>query len=170
MPPATAPTTRRSGRSRSHTPALEAPLEGSLYIGEPKPGDQYRVFMIFDGFGIHAKLFASFIPDPVTGQVTIAVKDLPQVPFEEFNLHLFASDRGLMATPTRCTIYEAEATSDALEPTVAPQDSKPNTVIDSGPNETPCPGQVRPFHPRLVAGTSHPVAGRLLELHAAARP
>ena len=31
---------------------------GSLYIGEPKPGNQYRVFMIFDGFGIHAKLVA----------------------------------------------------------------------------------------------------------------
>src|SRR5829696_982453 len=38
------------------TPALEGPLVGSLYIGEPQPGNQYRVFMIFDGFGVHAKL------------------------------------------------------------------------------------------------------------------
>ena len=41
---------------------------GSLYFGEPKPGDQYRVFMIAAGFGIHAKLVASVHPDPQTGR------------------------------------------------------------------------------------------------------
>ena len=38
----------------------------------------------------------------------MSMVDLPQVPFEEFNLHLFASDRGLMATPTRCQLYQAD--------------------------------------------------------------
>ena len=40
----------------STPPALDGPLIGSLYIGEPKPGDQYRLFMIASGFGINAKL------------------------------------------------------------------------------------------------------------------
>src|SRR4029077_17454478 len=82
------------------TPALEGPLLGSLYIGQPEPGNQNRIFMIADGFGVHAKFVASVQPDPKTGQLTLSVSDLPQVPFEEFNMHLFASDRGLMATPT----------------------------------------------------------------------
>ena len=97
------------------TPALDAPLDGSLYIGEPQPGNQYRLFMIFDGFGIHAKLAADVHPDPLTGQLTVTMADLPQVPFEDFDLHLFASDRGLMATPTQCTLYGADVDPDAVE-------------------------------------------------------
>ena len=31
--------------------------------------------------------------------------------------------------------------------------------LDSGPGGAPCPGQVRPFHPTLTAGTSNPLAG-----------
>jgi hypothetical protein len=141
------------------TPALESPLLGSLYLGEPKPGNQYRAFMIFNGYGIHAKLFASFHPDPVTGQLTMTVNDLPQVPFEEFNLHLFASDRGLMATPTQCSVYRARSNLIAWNGAVAPQDSQPIISVTSGPNGSSCPGQRRSFHPRLQAGTSNPVAG-----------
>ena len=86
-----------------HTPALEGPLEGSLYIGEPQPGNQYRLFMIFDGFGIHAKLIGKLLPDPKTGQITAEFNDLPQLPFEKFSMSVFASDRGVFATPTNCS-------------------------------------------------------------------
>ena len=65
--------------------------------------------MVVDGFGLHAKLVGSVRPDPVTGQVSVHFEELPQVPFNRFDLHLFSSDRGLMATPTVCTIYKTEA-------------------------------------------------------------
>ena len=57
--------------------------------------------MVFDGFGMHVKLVGSAVPNPQTGQLTIYFENLPQIPFEDFDIHLFASDRGLMATPTR---------------------------------------------------------------------
>ena len=60
------------------TPALNNPLVGSLYIGEPKPGNQYRLFMVFEGYGIHAKLAPKVIPDPVTGQLTVRWKTCPR--------------------------------------------------------------------------------------------
>jgi hypothetical protein len=142
------------------TPALEGPLNGSLYIGEPEPGNQYRVFMLFDGFGIHAKLVADIEPDPVTGQLDMVVRDIPQVPFEEFNLHLFASDRGLMATPTQCSIYLAESEFVPWNASLATQNSVPFLNVTRGPNGRPCPGQVRPFSPRLIAGTSNARAGQ----------
>jgi hypothetical protein len=157
--PGACPDQSKVGTVEVVTPALESPLLGSLYLGEPKPGDQYRAFMIFNGYGIHAKLFASFHPDPRTGQLTMTVDDLPQVPFEEFNLHLFASDRGLMATPARCSVYVADSTLVPWNGALAPQDSQPIISVTSGPNGSPCPGQVRPFHPRLAAGTANPVAG-----------
>ncbi len=110
--PTSAPRARRDCPDNSKigtfpigTQALPRPLDGSVYIGEPKPGDQYRLFLIASGFGINAKLVGSFRPDPQTGQLTAYFEDLPQVPFDDFQLHLFSSDRGLMATPTHCTIY-----------------------------------------------------------------
>jgi hypothetical protein len=157
--PGECPDNSKIGTVEVRTPALEDPLFGSLYIGEPLPGDQYRVFMIFDGFGIHAKLPVSVHPDPITGQVTMSTADLPQVPFEEFNMHLFASDRGLMATPTRCGLYEAAASMVPWNGTLASQQSGPFVAVAEGANGRSCPGLVRPFNPRLVAGTSNPRAG-----------
>ncbi len=157
--PGACPDSSKIGTVEVITPALETPLIGSLYIGEPESGDQYRVFMIFDGYGIHAKLSASFQPDPKTGQLTMSVNELPQVPFEEFNLHLFASDRGLMATPQDCSSYRAESTLAPWNAVLAPQHSAPVLNVTSGPEGSGCPGQVRPFHPTLEAGTSSPAAG-----------
>ncbi len=163
--PANCPDNSKIGTVEVHTPALEGPLTGSLFIGEPKPGDQYRLFMVFEGFGIHAKLFASVKPDPQTGQLTISLEDLPQVPFEEFDLHLFASDRGLVATPTRCRVYAAAADFTPWNGVLAPQHSAPFVSLTSGPGGSECPGQTRPFHPRLVAGTSNPLAGAFSAFH-----
>jgi hypothetical protein len=158
--PGNCPDNAKIGTVEVHTPALEGPLLGSLYIGRPLPGNQYRVFMIFDGHGIHAKLVAEVRPDPVTGQITISVEDIPQVPFEEFDLHLFASDRGLMATPTHCRIYAADSNFVPWNTSLAPQPSSASLAISEGPQGRPCPGQLRPFKPRLVAGTSNALAGK----------
>ena len=96
--------------------------------------------MVASGFGINAKLVASFVPDPRTGQLTIGVVDLPQVPFEKFNLHLFASDRGLVATPTRCAIYQADSLFVPWNANLAPQRSKPIIPVTTGPERRPLPG------------------------------
>ncbi len=157
--PANCPDNSKIGNFEIGTPALTGPLTGSLYFGEPKPGDQYRVFMIADGFGIHSKLFASVRPSPKTGQLTITVKDLPQVPFDQFELHLFSSQRGLVATPIHCGIYPASAAFVPWNSALAPQTSVPFLSVDSGPNGRSCPAPVRPFSPRLAAGTLTPVAG-----------
>jgi hypothetical protein len=158
--PGACPDNSKIGTVEVHTPALEEPLLGSLYIGRPLPGDQYRVFMIFDGFGIHAKLVAEIHPDPSTGQITMSLANIPQVPFEEFDLHLFASDRGLIATPTQCQIYTTSSTFVPWNASLSPQQSDPFLNVTAGPNGRGCPGQVRPFNPRLVAGTSNALAGK----------
>jgi hypothetical protein len=157
--PGNCPDNSKIGTVEVITPALDAPLEGSIYIGVPKPGNQYRLFLVFDGFGVHAKLLAEVHPDPETGQLTVSMADLPQVPFEEFNLHLFASDRGLMATPIRCTVYRAAANLVPWNDLLSSQVSEPTFVITAGPNDAPCPGLQRPFEPRLAAGTSNAKAG-----------
>ena len=88
--------------------ALPAPIPGGIYLGEPKPGEPYRVILTADGFATHVKLVGNAHPDPQTGQVTIAFEDLPQTPLQEFNLHVFGSERGLFATPERCGDYPVD--------------------------------------------------------------
>jgi hypothetical protein len=153
------PDNSKIGRFDIRTPALIGPLTGSLYIGEPTPTDQYRLLMIASGFGINAKLVALVHPDPATGRLAISVRDLPQVPFEEFNLHLFASDRGLIATPSQCTVYSVDSLFAPWNAMLAAQRSQPTLSINEGAGGRPCAGQIRPFSPRLVAGTTNPTAG-----------
>jgi hypothetical protein len=157
--PANCPNHSKIGYFAITSPTLNGPLTGAIYIGEPRPGNQYRLFMIASGFGMNIKLVGSFSPDPVTGQLTTTFADLPPLPFENFQLHLFASDRGLMATPTTCTVYTVSADLFPWNSNLADQISTQIFGIESGPHGSQCPGQIRPFNPTLVAGTSNPVAG-----------
>ena len=157
--PANCPDNAKIGTFAVGSPSLDGPLEGAVYFGEPTPEDQYRLFLIADGFGIHAKFLGIVRPDPQTGQVTTLIEDLPQVPFETFDLHLFASDRGLMATPTQCRVYEVSANFYPWNAVLPDQRSRQIFSIEGGPNGGICPGAVRPFNPRLFAGTSHPIGG-----------
>jgi hypothetical protein len=163
--PGECPDSAKIGTISLGTPALDGPLIGSIYIGEPKPGDQYRLFMVLSGFGINAKLIGSVRPDPTTGRLTAFFENLPQVPFDNFDIHLFASDRGLMATPISCTLYTATALFIPWNGRLANQTSEQSFGLESGPSGTPCPGQVRPFGPRLVAGTTNPAAGAFSDFH-----
>jgi hypothetical protein len=157
--PSDCPDNAKIGTYEIETPSLDDPLVGSLYIGEPKPGVQYRLFMIANGAGINSKLVSTLHPDPQTGQLRFQTQQLPQVTFEEFRLHLFASDRGLLATPTHCTIYRVDAQFFPWNDEIADQTSSQVFGLNAGPGGAPCPGQIRPFKPRLVAGSSNPVAG-----------
>lgn len=157
--PANCPDNSKIGTFSMATPALSAPLTGSLYIGEPQPGNTYRLFMIAAGFGIHAKLVGSFQPDPRTGRLTATFNNLPQVPFDSFAVHLFASDRGLLATPTRCGVFTIQGRFFPWNNLLPDQTSTQNFGLQSGPHGTQCPGEIRPFHPRLAAGTTNSLAG-----------
>ncbi len=157
--PAECPDSAKIGTFSIFSPALSGPLEGSVYIGEPHPGSQYRLFLFASGFGINAKLVGTFRPDPTTGQVTAYFENLPQAPFEDFQLHLFSGERSLMATPTACAIYRVNANFvpwDAADPL---EESSDVFGLESGPHGSECPGQIRPFVPTLEADTSNPTAG-----------
>jgi hypothetical protein len=163
--PAECPDNSKIGTFSIGSPALDDRLGGSIYIGEPEPGDQYRAFLVADGSGIHAKLVGSFKPDPGTGQVTVEFDDFPQVPFEDFQLHLFASDRGLVATPTACHLYPINARFFPWNTVLPEVLSTQFFSISTGPGGAACPGEIRHFTPRLLAGTQNPIAGAFSEFH-----
>jgi hypothetical protein len=135
-------------------------LPGAMYLGEPLPGNRYRIFWAFDGFSLHVKLAGTVTPDPQTGQLTVTFSDLPQFNFQNFNLHIFGAERGLLTTPTHCGTYPvlAEFTPWAY-PEVPKQNSTQFFTIDSGPNGQPCPQAARPFGPSFTGGVSDNTGG-----------
>jgi hypothetical protein len=135
-------------------------LHGAMYLGEPLPGNRYRIFWAFDGFSLHVKLAGTATADPETGQLVTTFTDLPQFNFQNFNLHFFGAERAILATPEQCGTYpvQAEFTPWAY-PEVPKQTSTQFFTIDSGPDGSPCPNGSRPFHPSFTGGVSDNTAG-----------
>ena len=137
------------------TSALPAPLPGFVYLADPKPGDPYRLYFVADGFGVHVKLpVASVEADPVTGRLTTRLEGLPQFPFNEFRVHLFGSERGLLATPDHCGTYAVDSTFTPWDSFLPEQTSAQFFELDEGPEGAACPGQKRGFAPTFRAGVA----------------
>jgi hypothetical protein len=139
--------------------ALPGPIYGAMYLGNPLGGDRYPVILTADGFSTHVKLPGMVAADPQTGQLVTSFEDLPQSPFQEFDVHIFGSERGVLATPTRCGDYEVHSEFVPWDAVLPNQTSVSRFSIDSGPNGSPCPGVPRPFAPAVVAGGPDNTAG-----------
>ncbi len=147
------------GTATLDSSALPAPITGGIYIGDPQPGERYRLILTANGFDTHVKLLGSVQPDSETGQLVTSFPSLPQAPFTEFNLHFFGSERGLLATPTRCGSYAVESTFTPWDASLSTQTSTQYFKIEEGPNGGACPVMPRPFSPSFSAGVSESTAG-----------
>ncbi len=157
--PATCLEFSKIGTLNIDSSALPGPIPGAVYLGEPRPGDRYRIILAADGFGTHVKLAGSVRPDPQTGQLIVSFPELPQSPLSEFDLHIFGSERGLLATPTHCGSYPVVSEFVPWDANLPNQSSTSFFSITSGPNGGPCPDMNRPFDPALDAGTANATAG-----------
>jgi hypothetical protein len=157
---ATCPEHSKVGTTVLESSALPGPIDGYIYLGEPEPGDRYRVFLTASGYGTNVKIAGSVRPDPQSGQITAAFEDLPQAPFQRFDLHFFGSERGLLATPTQCGTYPVSASFEPWARQLSDQTSTQFFKLDSGPAGGPCPGGARPFGPAFAAGAEDGTAGQ----------
>ena len=126
--------------------ALPGPCRASIYLGDPLPGNRYRLILTANGFGTHIKLLGTVRPDPQTGRQTIAFEDLPQSPLTRFQMHFFGSERGLLATPTRCGKYAVETSFTPWDNVLPGQQSTQFFEITSGPEGRHAPAKSGPSH------------------------
>jgi hypothetical protein len=157
---ATCPEFSKVGTVTLDSAALPAPIPGAIYLGDPKPGDRYRLVLAADGYGTHIKIAGSVKPDPQSGQLTIHFDELPQSPLTEFDMHFFGSERGILATPTHCGSYPVESEFVPWDNELPVQHSTSSFVVDAGVNGAPCPATPRPFSPVLRGGSLNPSAGK----------
>jgi hypothetical protein len=117
------------------------------------------VLLAASGFATNVKLLGTAETDPVTGQVSVVFNDLPQSPLQEFGLHVFGSERGLLATPSHCGTYKVESEFVPWNTALTVRHTTNLITIDEGPGGTPCPSGARPLGPDLEAGVADPTAG-----------
>lgn len=139
--------------------ALPGPLPGAIYLAEPKPGEPYRVILAADGFATHVKLLGSVRPDSRTGQLTLVFEDLPQAPLQEFDVHIFGSERGLFASPPKCGHTPVKSEFVPWDHELLNSHSTGFMDFTGGPNGSGCPGGTRPFAPSTRTGVANNTAG-----------
>jgi hypothetical protein len=153
------PEDSKIGSLTVETPILPGLLHGAAYLGEPKPGNRFRLILAFDGFGVHVKFAGTATPDPQNGRIQIAFHDLPQAPFADFNMHIFGSERGPLDTPTQCGSYEVKSVFTPWDSALLPETSRQFFNVDEGPDGKPCPIGARPFSPAMQAASVSNTAG-----------
>jgi hypothetical protein len=153
------PQNAKVGSLTLESSALPGPLPGYIYLGQPLPGNKYRIFLIADGYAVHVKLPGSVAADPLTGQLVITFANLPQTPFSDFNMHFFGSERSLLATPNTCGTYPVETTFTPWDSVLPTQTSSQYFSLTSGPGGAPCPGSTRPFSPTMRGGVAAKTGG-----------
>jgi hypothetical protein len=159
--PVECPLSSKIGSMEVETPLIESTLKGDVYIA--KQGDVKGAltgfYIVFDApkEGILIKVPAKVEPDPVTGQITTTIEELPEAPFSKATLHFPGGPHATLITPPKCGKYEI---SSELVPWTgtAPVTQTNSFEVTEGPNGGPCPkGNLEP---KLSAGSENPAAGQ----------
>jgi len=170
-PGAGCPESSKVGSIEVTTPLIEEEAHGSVYVAAPydNPFDSLLALYVVAKIperGVLIKQAGKVELDPVTGQLTSTFDDLPQVPFETFDLHFKEGDRAPLVMPSSCGTYDIVArftpwhASDPSSP--LPSEIVTRTTsftVDSGPGGSPCPSGTPPFKPEFLAGTENNAAG-----------
>ena len=85
-------------------------LTGGVYVGAPEAGagpesgGEYRLFMIASApqYGVGLRQEGRVIANAHTGRLSAVFSGLPQVPFEDFVVHLRGGPRAPLANPLAC--------------------------------------------------------------------
>ena len=165
------PESSKVGTVSVTTPLIDEEAKGAVYVAEPfnNPFDSlvalYMVAKIPER-GVVVKQAGVVELDPATGQLVTTFDDLPQVPFDTFELSFFGGNRAPLVMPPKCGSYDIVA---RFTPWHAsnPDNPLPSEVVtrtssftvDRGPNGAPCPIGTPPFSPGFTAGTTNNAAG-----------
>lgn len=146
----TCPPASKVGTAMIHSPLLEEPLTGSVYVaqqGNNPFGSLLALYLVAEAEkdGVLVKLAGEVHLDPSTGQVTTTFDNNPQLPFEDLELTFFGGPRAALSTPSSCGRF-------ATESTLTPYSTE-LPVVSRSPFEITA-GCVSGFSPSFSAGAT----------------
>jgi hypothetical protein len=156
------PDASKIGEVSIRTPLLPNPLKGAVYLAaqnENPFGSLVAMYIVAEDpvSGVLVKLPGEVALNQETGQITATIKNSPELPFEDAELHFFGGSRAPLASPAHCGAYTTDASLAPWSGSAAVSATS-SFEIASGPSGGPCPG-VLPFAPSLTAGTTSNQAG-----------
>src|ERR1039457_3702787 len=160
--PVTCPNASKVGNVEINTPLLDEPLKGSVFLAAQNAnpfGSLVALYVAAESpkYGVLIKVAGQVSLDPVTGQLVTTFKETPELPFSDFKLQFFGTDRAPLTTPADCGSY---ATETFIEPWTGTAPVSPSSTfqITSGPAGSPCQSPP-PFTPSFQAGSTNLQAG-----------
>jgi hypothetical protein len=138
----TCPNASKVGEVNIRTPVLGNPLQGAVYMATPNENpfsSPLAVYVVAEDpvSGVQVKLAGQLEPNPATGQLTIALRELPQLPIGDLQLHFFGGERAFLSTPPVCG--PATSTGELTPWSGSAGVTSSSTFdIDQGVNGTPC--------------------------------
>lgn len=155
--PSACPDSSRVGSAQIETPLLPLPLTGNIYLGEEKPGERFRIFVVASRLGAVSKFVSTLQVDPATGRLSAALEGIPQLALKRLSLSFDGGERALLATPLACGSFPSRATFVSHGGSTFA--SAVSTAIGAGADGSPCPAEP-PFSPSLEVVQTNHGAGR----------
>jgi hypothetical protein len=140
-------------------------LKGGLYVATQHANPNHNLLTLYliarePEIGVVIRQALKVIPNPVTGQLTTEVDNVPQLPLSHLHLSFRQGQRSPLVTPPACGPYTVKALLYPWSDPEAPVERTSSFQITQGPEGQGCPsGGVPPFHPTLEAGTLNNSAG-----------
>jgi hypothetical protein len=151
---ASCPDASKIGTLEIQTPILSKALKGFVYLAEPAGGlfeGTLTIYLVGEEAGLNFKLVGQLSAQPNSGQLTLTLDEIPELPLSDLRLDLFGGARGAIANPTVCTAFTTTA---GLTPYSTPEVTTRSSgfTIDEG-----CGGG---FAPSFRAGATSSAAGQ----------
>jgi hypothetical protein len=131
LAPGRCPEASAIGTAEAFTPLLRSPIKGRVYLATPAcggaaqpscteqdaaDGDLYRLYVELGGQsqneGVNIKVEGGVQANPATGQLTVKLRENPQLPLSQLNVNLDGGPSALLDSPPMCG--PARTTSDLL--------------------------------------------------------
>jgi hypothetical protein len=169
--PASCPTTSQVGSAEIHSPLVDHPLPGTIYLGTPAcgpctdadaaGGKLLRLYIAVSDpqSGALLKFSGSVAIEESTGQLTatFSFRQNPEVPIEDLDLSFNSGPGALLATPVSCGAYTSttDLTPWSAGGTPETPDATPSSTFDISWDGAggACPASL-PFSTSFSAGTA----------------
>lgn len=151
------PDSSRVGSVTIDSPLIAEPLEGAVYLATPDHnefGSMLAVYLTAQRAGVLVKLAGRIDADPKTGDLSVFLDEIPQLPFSDFTVEFGGGPRATLALPSSCGSF---TTISALTPFSASPGSPPTRSSSSFAINRGCD---RRFSPSFLAGATSSLAGR----------
>jgi hypothetical protein len=167
------PNASKIGEVAVESPLFEGQIQGGVYLAQPDdpltaaPGAENPFDTLIAIYfvarspqrGIAVKVPGKLDADPRTGSLVATFRNLPQLPYSNFNVHFRDGQRSPLASPPTCGLYSTGVDLVPWDGSISPVSLKAKLQLDQGIGGGPCPSGAQPFAPSAKGGMANRNAG-----------